>query len=312
MIEILAHLKAALADRYTIDRELGHGGAATVYLAQDRKHGRAVAVKVLRPELAAALGAERFLREIEIAARLTHPHILSLHDSGEANGFLYYVMPYLEGESLRDRLNREAQLPVDHAVRIAREVASALSYAHSHDVVHRDIKPENIVLSGGQAVVADFGIARALHAASDEPLTLAGMAVGTPQYMSPEQAGGVAVDGRSDEYSLACVLYEMLSGQPPFTGASSQAILARHSLEPVPGLRVVRQTVPVGVERAIVQAMAKLPADRYSTVQRFLDALASPSTEQLAVAAPVGQSGRSRNPYLRPALVAGIGVLAAG
>src|SRR5437763_7761316 len=202
MAEILAGLKAAVADRYAIDREPGDGGMATVYLAQDLKHGRSVAVKVLRPELAAALGAERFLREIEIAARLTHHHILSLHDSGEANGFLYYVMPYLEGESLRDRLNREAQLPVEEAVRVAREVASALSYAHSHDVVHRDIKPENILLSGGEAVVADFGIARALVAAGADKLTDTGLAVGTPGYMGPGQARAEPrIDGRADTYA---------------------------------------------------------------------------------------------------------------
>src|SRR5213076_1198376 len=188
MAEVLAGLKAALANRYAIDRELGHGGTATVYLAQDLKHGRAVAVKVLRPELAAALGAERFLREIEIAARLSHPHILPLHDSGEAAGFLYYVMPFVEGESLRDRLNRERQLPVEEAVRIAREVATALSHAHGHNLVHRDIKPENILLSGGEAVVADFGIARAIVAAGADKLTDTGLAVVMPGYMSPEQA----------------------------------------------------------------------------------------------------------------------------
>jgi serine/threonine-protein kinase len=311
-MDLLEQLTAALGERYRIERALGQGGMAVVFLAEDLKHRRRVAIKVLKPELSAALGGDRFLREIEIAAALQHPHILPLYDSGQAGALLYYVMPFADGESLRQRLAREHQLPLDTALEITRAVGSALQYAHDHGVIHRDIKPENIVLSGGQAVVADFGIARALYAASDEPLTLTGMVVGTPQYMSPEQAGGVTVDGRSDEYSLACVLYEMLSGQPPFTGASSQAIMARHSLEPVPGLRIVRQTVPPGVERAVVQAMAKLPADRYSTVQRFLDALASPSTEQLAVAAPVGQSGRSRNPYLRPALVAGIGVLAAG
>src|SRR5436189_3066274 len=210
MAELLARLRGALADRYAIDRELGHGGTATVYLAQDLKHGRAVAVKVLRPELAAALGAERFLREIEIAARLQHPHILPLYDSGSAAGFLYYVMPYVEGESLRDRLAREKQLPQEDALRIATEVAGALAYAHSRGIVHRDIKPENIMLSGGTAVVTDFGIARAVSAAGGEQhLTQTGTIIGTPAYMSPEQAtGSDDIDGRSDQYSLTCVVYE--------------------------------------------------------------------------------------------------------
>jgi eukaryotic-like serine/threonine-protein kinase len=274
MAELLPRLRAALADRYAIERELGRGGTATVYLAQDRKHGRAVAVKVLRPELAAALGAERFLREIEIAARLTHPHILSLHDSGEANGFLYYVMPYLEGESLRDRLNRDAQLPVEDAVRIAREVASALSYAHSHDVVHRDIKPENILLSGGEAVVADFGIARALVAAGADKLTDTGLAVGTPGYMSPEQAmAEPRIDGRADTYALGCVLYEMLAGHPPFLGTTAQEILARHTLDPVPPLRTIRPELPAELDRAVSKALAKAPADRFPSAAAFSEAL---------------------------------------
>src|SRR5881398_3244428 len=219
MADQLARLQAALADRYTIERELGRGGMATVYLAQDRKHHRQVGIKVLKPELAAALGPERFLREIETAARLNHPHILPLHDSGEATGLLYYVMPYVEGETLRNRLDRAGQLPVAEAVQIVREVADALSHAHSHDVVHRDIKPENILLEAGHAVVADFGIARAITAAGGEQLTATGLAVGTPAYMSPEQAAGDSVlDGRSDVYALGCVLYEMLAGEPPFTG----------------------------------------------------------------------------------------------
>ena len=231
-------------------------------------------MKVLRPELAAALGAERFLREIEIAARLTHPHILSLHDSGEANGFLYYVMPYLEGESLRDRLNREAQLPVEEAVRIAREVASALSYAHSHDVVHRDIKPENILLSGGEAVVADFGIARALVAAGADKLTDTGLAVGTPGYMSPEQAmAEPRIDGRADTYALGCVLYEMLAGHPPFLGTTAQEILARHTLDPVPPLRTIRPELPAELDRAVSKALAKAPADRFPSAAAFSEAL---------------------------------------
>src|SRR5947199_6200735 len=274
MAEILAGLKAALADRYAIDRELGHGGTATVYLAQDLKHGRSVAVKVLRPELAAALGAERFLREIEIAARRSNPHILPLHDSGEAAGFLYYVMPFVEGESLRDRLNREPQLPVEEAVRIAREVASALSYAHSHDVVHRDIKPENILLSGGEAVVADFGIARAIVAAGTEKLTDTGLAVGTPGYMSPEQATAEAhIDGRADTYALGCVLYEMLAGHPPFLGTTAQEVLARPTLDPVPPLRTIRRAVPPAVEHAVFKALAKSPADRFPSAAAFSEAL---------------------------------------
>ena len=274
MAETPARLQAALVARYALDRELGHGGMATVYLAQDLKHGRPVAIKVLRPELAAALGAERFLREIEIAARLTHPHILPLHDSGEANGFLYYVMPYLEGESLRDRLNREPQLPVEEAVRIGREVASALSYAHSHDVVHRDIKPENILLSGGEAVVADFGIARAIVAAGTEKLTDTGLAVGTPGYMSPEQATAEAhIDGRADTYALGCVLYEMLAGHPPFLGTTAQEVLARHTLDPVPPLRTIRRAVPPAVEHAVFKALAKSPADRFPSAAAFSEAL---------------------------------------
>ena len=287
MAETPARLQAALVARYALDRELGHGGMATVYLAQDLKHGRPVAIKVLRPELAAALGAERFLREIEIAARLTHPHILPLHDSGEANGFLYYVMPYLEGESLRDRLNREPQLPVEEAVRIAREVASALSYAHSHDVVHRDIKPENILLSGGEAVVADFGIARALVAAGADKLTDTGLAVGTPGYMSPEQAmAEPRIDGRADTYALGCVLYEMLAGHPPFLGTTAQEILARHTLDPVPPLRTIRREVPPAVEQAVLRALAKSPADRFPSAAAFSEALtqvgAPPSFARLA------------------------------
>src|SRR5947209_19757800 len=275
MAETPARLQAALVARYALDRELGHGGTATVYLAQDLKHSRAVAIKVLRPELAAALGAERFLREIEIAARLTHPHILPSHDSGEAAGFLYYVMPVVEGESLRDRLKREPQLPVEEAVRIAREVATALSYAHSQDVVHRDIKPENILLSGGEAVVADFGIARAIVAAGAEQLTDTGLAVGTPGYMSPEQATGAEhLDGRSDVYSLGCVLYEMLAGHPPFLGTTAQEILARHTLDPVPPLRTIRPELPEAVELAVRKALAKSPADRWRTPAALSEALA--------------------------------------
>ena len=276
-MEVLEQLSAALGDRYRVERKLGEGGMATVFLTEDLKHHRHVAVKLLKPELSAILGGDRFLREIEIAATLQHPHILPLYDSGQAGGLLYYVMPFVEGESLRQRLDREQQLPVGDALQIAREVGSALQHAHDHGVVHRDVKPENILLSGGQAVVTDFGIARAVRAAGADALTQTGMVVGTPRYMSPEQAAGQPVDGRSDQYSLACTLYEMLIGQPPFTGPSAQAIMARHSLDPVPSLRVVRGTVPEAVEQAIVRAMAKLPPDRFPSVQHFLDAVAAPA-----------------------------------
>ena len=237
----LARLQAALGGRYTIAQELGRGGMAAVYLAQDLKHGRSIALKVLRPELATALGPERFVREIEIAARLTHPNILPLHDSGEAGGLLYYVMPYVEGESLRSRLAREGPLPLDQALEIAREVADALGYAHAHGVVHRDIKPENILLQSGHAVVADFGIARAIWEVAGDRLTETGIAVGSPAYMSPEQAGAEAhIDGRSDIYALGCVLYEMLAGEPPFTGPTPRAVAAKHMRQSVPSIRVTR------------------------------------------------------------------------
>jgi serine/threonine protein kinase len=293
-MELLEQIAAALGGRYRVERELGHGGMAVVLLAEDLKHRRPVAIKLLKPGLSAALGSDRFLREIEIAAALQHPHILPLYDSGQAGGLVYYVMPFAEGESLRQRLAREQQLPLEAALRITREVGSALQYAHDHGVIHRDIKPENIMLSGGQAVVADFGIARALEAASTGQLTLTGMVVGTPQYMSPEQAGGAGVDGRSDQYSLACTLYEMLVGQPPFTGPSPRAVIARHSLEPVPSPRAVRGTVPSGVEGAIMRGMAKLPADRFDSIAQFLEALESPAALPAGPAPPDGRSRPGR------------------
>src|SRR5439155_1005222 len=270
MSGLLGRLQVALAERYSIEREPGHGGMAAGYLAEDLKHRRLVALRVLSPDLAASLGTDRCLREIDIAARLTHPHILPLHDSGEADGLLYYVMPYVEGESLRGRLNRERQLPLEDALHITAEVADALDYAHSHDVLHRDIKPENILFQSGHAVVSDFGIARALGVAGVSRVTGTGIAVGTPGYMSPEQSGGVEQpDGRSDLYSLGCVLYEMLAGDPPFTGWSAGAILARQAAGPVPRLRTVRDTVPDWVEQAVTRALAKAPADRFPTAADF-------------------------------------------
>src|SRR6266705_755736 len=273
----MERLRSALAGCYTIQREVGHGGAAVVYLAQDEKYGRSVALKVLRPEVAGALGPERFLREIRITARLQHPHILPLLEAGEADGLLFYVMPYVEGHSLRVRLARERQLPIHEAARIARDVAGALACAHDHDVLHRDIKPENILLSGDQAVVADFGIARAMTVASSgDPTTGTGLAVGTPAYMSPEQAEGARnLTGRSDVYALGCVLYEMLVGEPPFTGPTAQAIIAKvMTAEPV-SLATLRRTVPFPVESAVLTALQKLPADRFATAARFAEALTS-------------------------------------
>ncbi|NIM48369.1 MAG: protein kinase, partial [Gemmatimonadales bacterium] len=274
MPEQLERLKTALADSYAIERELGAGGMATVYLARDLKHDRLVAVKVFRPELAASMGVERFLREIQITAKLSHPHILPLYDSGEADGFLYYVMPYVEGESLHDLMAREKQLPIHDAIRITKEVAEALGQAHSYGLVHRDIKPQNILLSGGHAVVADFGISRAVSVAGGEKLTQTGMAVGTPAYMSPEQAAGDEnLDGRSDLYSLGCVLYEMLVGQVPFTGPTPQSIMARHTMDTAPPPKIMRDTIPDDLEDVIYCALAKAPADRFRTATEFAEAL---------------------------------------
>lgn len=281
MTDLESELRTTLAGRYTIERKLGQGGMATVYLARDLKHGRSVAIKVLRPELAHVLGPARFLQEIEIAARLQHPLILPVFESGAGDPgdtatsrCLWYAMPYIAGESLRDRLNREGQLPIDDAVRIGGEVAQALGCAHASGVVHRDIKPENIMLSEGHAIVADFGIARAVGATGTERLTDTGLSLGTPAYMSPEQIGSRGeLDGRADQYALGCVMYEMLSGQPPFTGVSAQSILARHAVDAVPSLRTVRGTVPRGVESAIVRSLSKVPADRFATIGDLATAL---------------------------------------
>jgi eukaryotic-like serine/threonine-protein kinase len=286
--ELPEQLRSGLADRYRIERELGRGGMATVFLAHDLRHDRPVALKVLHPELAVTLGPERFQQEIKLAARLQHPHILTVHDSGEVAGQLWYTMPFVRGESLRDRLRREGQLPVEVAVDLARQVALALDYAHREGVVHRDLKPENILLSDEQALVADFGIAKALSASGDAQLTETGLVVGTPAYMSPEQgAGERSLDGRSDIYALGCVLYELLSGEPPFTGLTPQAILAKRVLEPVPHVRTLRDSVSEGVERALMRALAKVPADRFATAGQFAHALGQPrATKALAATRP--------------------------
>jgi len=286
MADLPDRLRAALGERYSIDRELGRGGMATVYLAQDLKHRRPVAIKVLHPDLAAAVGSERFLREIQIAAGLNHPHILPLHDSGAADNVLYYVMPYAEGESLRDRLERERHLPLPEAFQIAQQVAAGLSYAHGRQLVHRDIKPENILLEHGHAVIADFGIARALDAAGGTALTETGLVVGTVTYMSPEQAAGESnIDGRSDIYALGCVLYEMLAGEPPFTGPNVQAVLARRFSEPVPRIAARRDTVPAGTQTMLDRALARVPADRFATADEFAQAVAALTTAPATSAA---------------------------
>ena len=276
----IERIRDILAPTYTVDRELGRGGMATVYLAQDSKHERVVALKVLHPELAASLGSDRFLREIRVAARLNHPHILPLFDSGEIEGLLYYVMPYVEGESLRERLDRQQQLPVEEAIHHALAVASALDYAHRQNVVHRDIKPENVMLYEGEPMVMDFGIAKAVSAAGAQTamLTQTGMMVGTPAYVSPEQAAGEAqLDGRSDQYSLACMLYEMLSGQRPFTGSTAQAILAKRFTELPKRIREIRASVPENVDHALFKAMSVDVGDRYKTAALFAQALTSSS-----------------------------------
>jgi serine/threonine protein kinase/Tfp pilus assembly protein PilF len=271
-------LRESLSQTYVIDRELGRGGMATVFLAQDAKHDRTVAIKVLHPDLAASLGPDRFLREIKLAARLNHPHILPLFDSGNADGLLYYVMPYVEGESLRERLDRERQLPIDEAIRHAQSIASALDYAHRQGIVHRDVKPENVMLYEGQAMVMDFGIAKAVSAAGTETLTQTGMMVGTPAYVSPEQAAGeVNLDGKSDQYSLACMLYEMLVGERPFAGSTPQAIMAKRFTETPKPLRAARSAVPQNVEWAVSKAMSTEASGRFGTAALFGQALTSGS-----------------------------------
>jgi eukaryotic-like serine/threonine-protein kinase len=298
--DIAGQLKDALRDRYLLERELGRGGMATVYLARDLRHDRQVALKLLHPELAATLGPERFQREIRLAARLQHPHILTVHDSGEAAGQLWFTMPLVEGESLRDRLRRETQLPVEDALRIVTDAARALQYAHDHGVVHRDIKPENLLLTkDGSTLVADFGIARALDTAGIEQLTETGLSVGTPAYMSPEQASGErTVDARSDQYSLACVLYEMLAGEAPFTGPTAQAVIARRLSGEIPPLRRVRPSVPASVELATLRALAPIPADRFPDAAAFAHAIAS-ATLQNGVSTATAATTVAAQPPIR-------------
>ena len=308
MPPVLERLRAAIADRYRIEEEIGRGGMGTVYLAEDLKHARKVAIKVLLPGHGPGYEPQRFLREIRIAARLSHPQILPVHDSGESEGLLYFVMPYAGCETLRDRLNREGALPIDVALRISRAVALALDYAHRHNVLHRDIKPENILLQEGEPVVADFGVATAISAAGGDNVyvTDGGFAVGTPAYMSPEQASAERdLDGRSDLYSLACVLFEMLSGKPPFAGSGPRATMARHAIEPPPLIRTLRPNVPLAVELALQRALSKAPAERFSTMADFCDALvaapaAVPSGEgrrAIAVLPFVNSSADPENEY---------------
>lgn len=282
MPDLLERLSSALADRYAVESEIGRGGMAAVFLAEDLRHHRKVAIKVLHPELGAAVGGERFLHEIETVAGLNHPHVLPLHDSGEADGLLFYVMPHVKGESLKQLLEREKQLPVDEAIRIGREVAEALDHAHRHGVIHRDIKPANILLQEGHALVADFGVARAVSEAGGERVTATGMAVGTPTYMSPEQAAGEDGDERSDVYALGCVLYEMLAGEPPLTGPTPQAIVARRMAETPTPLPLMRDTVPNVLDAVVGRALSKAAADRYRSAREFSDALASAAGTSVA------------------------------
>jgi serine/threonine-protein kinase len=315
MAEITQQLNTALDGRYRIEHEIGAGGMATVYLAQDLKHDRKVALKILKPELAAMIGGDRFLQEIKVTANLQHPHILPLHDSGAAGSFLYYVMPYVEGESLRDRLDREKQLPVDEAVRIAVAVGSALDYAHRRDIIHRDIKPANILLQDGEPVVADFGIALAVNAAGGARMTETGLSIGTPHYMSPEQASGDReLDGRSDVYALAAMLYEMLTGDPPFPGSTAQAVLAKILTEKPRPVTATRDATPAHVGYAVERALGKLPADRFATAGAFVEALRTPQAGVTA-AHPEMLEGRiptGRAKKIGPVISAGLFMLAVG
>jgi Tol biopolymer transport system component/tRNA A-37 threonylcarbamoyl transferase component Bud32 len=309
MPELLTRLQSALSDRYRLEREIGAGGMATVYVAHDIRHDRRVALKVLRPELAAVIGAERFLAEIRLTANLQHSHILPLFDSGAADSYLFYVMPYVQGETLRDRITREKQLPVADAIRIATEIASALDYAHRSGVVHRDIKPENILLHDGQALVADFGIALAASKASGARMTETGMSLGTPHYMSPEQAMGEReITARSDVYALGAVLYEMLTGDPPFTGSTAQAVVARVVTESPRPLTAQRHTIPPHVEAAVLTALEKLPADRFATAAQFAEALGNRGYASVTATAVSPAAPRPRPRGRDPVVLAAVGL----
>jgi TolB-like protein/tetratricopeptide (TPR) repeat protein len=305
MADLLARLQRALAQSYRVERQVGEGGMATVFKAEDLKHGRQVAIKVLSPDLGDSIG-RRFPHEIRLTAALQHPHILALHDSGEADGLLYYVMPYVEGETLRQRLERETQLPIEDAIALATELAEALDYAHGQGVVHRDVKPANVLLSGGHAQLADFGIARALSVASESRMTTRDAVVGTPFYMSPEQATNAALDGRADQYSLACMVYEMLGGQPPFTGPSWESVVHQHLTVEPPPVTNLRPKAPAEMAAVLARAMAKAPADRYPSASAFAKALAQAGRETVALRAPaVGRKSVSRR-----AIVIAVGALA--
>jgi serine/threonine protein kinase/tetratricopeptide (TPR) repeat protein len=311
-VSIPLSLVEALQDRYVLERELGRGGMATVYLARDLKHKRHIALKLLDPEVGAILGAERFSREIETAAQLQHPHILPVHDSGEAAGRLWYTMPFVEGESLRDRLQREGRLGLEDAVQVGWDIASALDYAHRRGVIHRDIKPENVLLSDGQALVADFGIARSTRLEAGQSLTATGLSLGTPAYMSPEQALGERnLDGRSDIYALGCLLFELLIGVPPFTGLSAQAVISKHIANPVPSLRTVRPELPLAIDKVVAGAMAKSPDDRFATAAEFASALTGALEERATVTGNVTTANVQRT-RRTPILLAGGGILLLG
>ena len=307
MTDALGRLKTALADRYTIEREIGSGGMATVYLAHDLKHDRQVALKVLRPELAATLGPDRFPREIRIVAKLQHPHVLPLHDSGESGGFLYYVMPFVEGESLRAKLDRDGQMPVHDAVRVLREVVDALAYAHAHGVLHRDIKPDNVMLSGRHALVTDFGVAKAVSDAGGEKLTTVGVAVGTPTYMSPEQATGeLRIDHRSDIYAVGILGYELLTGKPPFVAATAQGVLSAQVLERPAPVVERRPAVPQALSDLLARCLEKDPADRWQSAEEILHALEAMATPSGGIT-PTNTRPVKAIGARRPAAATGIG-----